>query len=232
MPFRKKSTYGRKKPFTRRRKRMPKKNLMFKRTGGPLKVPRDVIPRSLIVKLPYDAGSISGQTDNTVINTQYYSNNIFDPQVATGGGQPMGFDQWSALYLNYRVHGVGIEVLCDNAGFHGGVVGIYPHSSNIVPSTLGHFMEFGESKYVTCNNGSRPYTLRKYLRNHALFGVSKREYNDDERFASGVGSGPSKLGYVNIFRQAIDEQTITNFDIRVKLTYYVEFYGVRMLSQS
>lgn len=234
MPYTKKTTTVRtsRKNYKRRYGRKSKKGLMFKRHNRPLKIARSVLPTSVIVKLPFDGGNLSGNTTNSVVDTQFYSNNIFQPKVGVVGNQPLGYDQWTALYKNYRVHGVSIEVMCDNSSFHGGIVGIYPHTSVDKPSSLGRYLDFPETKYVMVNNGSRPLRFRKYLRNNALFNVSRQEYNDEVDYASGVGGGPTNLGYINIFRQAIDEISSTDFDIRVKLTYYVEFYGIKIIPAS
>jgi len=77
-----------------------------------VRMPRQVLPARMMVKLPYwDIVQIvnTPHTDGTA-DYVYCLNSLFDPDVTGGGHQPRGFDQWSALFGQYMVHGCKYEV--------------------------------------------------------------------------------------------------------------------------
>lgn len=67
---------------------------------------------------------------SAITNTQFRFNSLFDPDVALGGHQPYGFDQWMAMYTRYTVISATAKLTCNptDAVFYTGNFGM-----NIVP---------------------------------------------------------------------------------------------------
>lgn len=94
--------------FRRYRKR---KHAKTKRSAGRFVRPRNVrmqvgriLPNKARIVLPYHAFHSVTQTDPVVSTLfKYRLDSIFDPDEGGGGHQPMGHDQWAALYKRYRV---------------------------------------------------------------------------------------------------------------------------------
>jgi len=70
-----------------------------------------LVPKTKMVSLKYcgtatlDSSSVSGST------LHIRCNDMFDPEAATGGHQPLGFDQWMIFYNHF-------EVLKSKISFH------------------------------------------------------------------------------------------------------------------
>ncbi len=60
--------------------------------------------------------STSGAVGVNGVNWQYRLNSLFDPDFTTGGHQPRGRDQWSAIYQNYYIPSCTIAVKMANTG--------------------------------------------------------------------------------------------------------------------
>jgi len=59
-------------------------------------------------------------------NIQFNANDLYDPEVATGGHQPMGYDTMSSLFNHYVVVGAKISIqLSRNSGTSPIITGIY-----------------------------------------------------------------------------------------------------------
>lgn len=106
-------TYGRsyaksKKRYTRKRTKRP--------TMGRIQRPRfsrPIFPAEVNVKLPYFETVLLNDEASSGPDAEFnYSlTSAFDPNISGGGHQPRGYDQWSGLYNNYRVAGVGYKIL-------------------------------------------------------------------------------------------------------------------------
>lgn len=99
-------------PVSRKLRAMSGKSSSFFRVPA---VSRAIIPKSKVVKMPYvDMYTVNATTSSTW--TPYVSltmNSIFDPDFTSIGHQPLGHDQWKAMYKSYEVLGckVTIEVV-------------------------------------------------------------------------------------------------------------------------
>lgn len=100
MPPRKtKRAYKKKRTYRRRRRNNPRRPIL---SGFPSKK---------LVKLRYvDTGVNLDAPSAGMAQTIYRANSCFDPYQPTGGHQPMGYDQWSAIYEKYTVLGSKITM--------------------------------------------------------------------------------------------------------------------------
>lgn len=72
-------------------------------------------------------------------------------------------------------------------------------------------------------------SLSLYVPLHKFFGLSKMAIRDDlsGRFSGTATVTPTNLGYINIYGNDMINQIYTNpVAVRVRLTYYVELYGL------
>lgn len=119
-----------------RRPKLPKPPLAPKfRTSTALQ--KGVVPPRKRVTLPYCQINLATPpvlTDSVATVQTIRLNSCFDPNFAIGGIQPMGFDQWSAMYKRYTVVSARIIVKCNptTANYYGGTFGI-----NVLPVTGG-----------------------------------------------------------------------------------------------
>ena len=97
--------------FYRRKKAPYKKRPYKRRSTVARRRPRTYIrkpltvgfPKTMTVKMRYVQEISIDPVVNTVTTTQFLCNSIFDPWWTVGGHQPMGHDEYAALYSNYYV---------------------------------------------------------------------------------------------------------------------------------
>jgi hypothetical protein len=161
---------------------------------------------------------------------EFSMNGAYDPYLGTGGGQPYGFDQWSALYRQYRVHKASISVYFRNTS--GGLVQV-----SVIPNFQGNSAirtyfnpeQLPYCKYkrfppapVTTSTGS----VVSEMSIEKICGSKRYLYDDD--FLGTASSNPSATGlcywYVLIQDPIMAAMNITG-DLIVKLSYDVEFQG-------
>lgn len=215
-------------PMTK--KAMQRKRITRGRKRQMTVVKNPVQSNATIVKLPYDGGSIGGTVSTVTSVYQFRTNSAFDPDFTSTGHQPLGYDQWRTLYLNYRVIGVYYDIHFHTASFASAVAGVYPHSSSTVPN-LQQLMELPEVKQCTISNGYSK-RIRGFISNPRLFGISSTEYKTNPNFTAGVSGNPPKDGFLTVFWTPLDEATNLIVEVRPRLTYVVEFYGRRALGGS
>lgn len=99
MPGRRKNQLKKKAPSKRRNLKKYYSQMLY--TNGA------VMSTTKVVNLAYhDTQHLSyGGIGGAPVYVNYRINSIYDPYYATGGGQPMGHDQWADLYDHYKVLG-------------------------------------------------------------------------------------------------------------------------------
>lgn len=95
-----------------RRPRSRRHRRAFRRMPNPVSRISRPFPSSVITRLKYDQGiAIPAQTTAGIASMVYFgANDLVQPANAGGGHQPMGFDQYAALYNHYTVLGAKITV--------------------------------------------------------------------------------------------------------------------------
>lgn len=63
------------------------------------------MPLTRRCQLRYCTQKVITCNENSIGWADFRANSLFDPDYGVGGGQPMGFDQWTALYDQYVVTG-------------------------------------------------------------------------------------------------------------------------------
>lgn len=114
----------------------PNKSIMPKFKTS-LAMQKGIIAPRRRVTLPFFEATIGTPpvlVDSVTTVQSYRLNSCFDPRYAIGGAQPMGFDQWAAMYKRYTVVSCSITVKCNplTASYYGGNFGV-----NVVPEDSG-----------------------------------------------------------------------------------------------
>lgn len=187
------------------------------------------VPDRLFVKLKYVESLVWSQTLGTVGVNVYRGNSCFDPDATGTGGQPYFFDQWSALYLNYRVHGCKLKVMgsCNGGGgFNSVMMGITAtnQSSSLGASANELYQEQPYTKKTLLRMGAASVgqgTVSMYMATRKILGLSKIQVEDQDYQAS-ISANPTKQWYFHLWTFTPDDNTIA-MNTQAELTYYVEF---------
>ena len=90
------------KKYVRKRKRKRKR-------GNPTPYQGLIVAPRQLVKFRYRATAQLDATSAAASVVTYRANDLFDPEVATGGGQPLGTDEWSQFYTHFTVIGAQMK---------------------------------------------------------------------------------------------------------------------------
>lgn len=239
----------RRKPIFRRRRKVFRRRRTFgRRKGKPtslaLRGPTG-FPDKIRVKLNYYC-TLNFTLSN--LNGAYYvfrGNSLFDPEYASGGGQPYAFDQWGQFYNHYRVYGSSIKVISclpnsdtfeNYPSMQGATLAITP---SVDINSLGTYVdayEFREMPYTRIK-GSTMYSpirnLKNYMSTAKITGVSKVAVKAESDYSANIVSNPNKQWFWVMYMlppTAVSNTAI--WEVAIKITYYAEFYGRYMLGRS
>jgi len=153
----------------------------------------------------------------------FRGNAVYDPDYTNTGHQPEGYDEATAIYSKYKVHGSRIYVtaLCGNSSTS--MVSIVPDTNPIATVTS---LSFAENPRVR-TTGILPvggYGTRKVSHRMTTIAQLGRHNLSDEDLSGGILSNPVDLWYWNVIPYALDGSSTLNIRLNVRLTYDVEFY--------
>lgn len=221
------------------KKRQPRKTRNYRRKGYKRRslvsnyVPSGM-PTQRIAKLKY-AQTMSVTSNTGIIGEQRFSaNNIYDPDVTGTGHQPMGHDQWTALFNHYVVLGSKITVnFCDSdASTTPTHVGLYLSDGKTLSYASGYeFIEARKGTYrlIVPNEGKRHRMVNKFS---AKRFYSVRDVEDNlSRLGAVSGASPTEQAFYHIWCQTLDATTNTIRCV-VEVEYIVLFSEPKDLSVS
>ncbi len=184
------------------------------------------------VKLKYTSeDSFSGAPG---FSLAYRGNGPFDPEVSVGGSQPVGYDEWSALYDRVRVRGCKIRAQIINTSATIPVVAyVVPSRSSVAPTaTLASQMVYSKQSFHNVTGGPLGRALVHYMTTNKIAGDRKGIVGFDDIFGSLVTSTPSTQWYWHLVGSSVDSINNAVGCIYVTVTYYCEFYSRKRLAQS
>jgi len=222
------------KQLTRARKRVRKTRTQTKRgrrSGVPLTgmMTGNAFGRSKVCKMVYFENTTLTSTAGTPQGYLWSHNSIYDADVTGVGHQPYFYDQLDQLYKAYVVTGCKIEL--EGAASSNVSVTIRPTTSAVLPSNLSLEGERPNSKrvFMTATGGSKK--ISHYISTANLFGRSKSCITDEDDFR-GVGGNPAQRSYWAVCIQHADGASTASIYFNVKLTFYVKWCNLKLLSQS
>lgn len=194
------------------------------------------IPSIYCCKLKYSEhlSFTSGAYNDFIIR----GNGPYDPKFAAFGGQPMYWDQLTALYNRYTAISSSVAVTFVNKTSTGEAsftkVGIYPLGDSTTAMDINTATERDNCKYSQLgpNSGDQGIiTIDHYAKATAILGKAKDE-NTDDILSADISSVPARQWFWHIFAGTLDQLTATNVYIDVTVTYYVKFFNRKEVSRS
>jgi len=192
------------------------------------------VPSKKQVQLRYCDYSTMTSTLGAITTAEYSCNGLFDPRVAIGGHQPMGFDQWIGQYYNYAVV-VGstctVRFMMESASTAVPVAcGVFPYDA-----TNDSMSVQGYTVWTAFKEAGIPITTLSTLQPGAvatcdydqvkLTGLS---IHGSPTFYNTVGANPSGINWhFYVWLQNVDyaaADTSVSVIAMVEITYDVEFF--------
>lgn len=224
--------------YVKRRPRRPVRKVRRKRVYRGRKLVSNYVPSGMptqrIAKLKYAQVMSVTSTTGVMGEQRFSANNIYDPDVTGTGHQPMGHDQWTALFNHYVVLGSKITVkFCDaDASTTPTHVGLYLSDGKTLSYTTGYeFIEARKGTYrlMVPNEGRRHIMSNKFS--------AKKFYNVKDvkdnlnRLGAASGASPTEQAYYHIWIQTLDATT-QSIRCVVEIDYIVLFSEPKDLTTS
>jgi len=172
----------------------------------------------------------------SVITTGAFSyvfrgNSVFDPDFTSTGGQPANFDDYAALFNQYRVHGstIKVHVLPTTSGTEPTMWVIGPrHISTSV--TLATQMDFAAQPYSRAGlfniyrAGAPDSVFTMSMTTPKFQGLSAAEFAGRDDLTALVSTNPAEGWFWHVTATNVDLSVTSELAIMVELVYDVEFF--------
>lgn len=164
----------------------------------------------------------------------YRVNGAFDPDQAALGPSALGFNQYAALFLSYRVHSCRIHVegvinfaSASNAGF--AVVTLTPNPrQTTLPSDAALWGSEPGAIYKSITpqsaGGANLFVLDKTYRPWEILKITRAQYMNETDYSSLVTTTPVKEVYCALTVNGVLAAGVTTLSSIVTISYEVEFF--------
>jgi len=152
---------------------------------------------------------------------------LTDPLGSSGSAQPLGYDQWKALYTKAYVLGCKVTVRVHNEGTVGVMFGItaMPESQgNTSLSDYNHLMELPSTKSRILSP-EMDHSILTYSVNPAKH-VGLKKIQDEDAFHVTLASEtqPARTAYIHVWQQPLDKATTNNVEVVITAEYILRLY--------
>lgn len=165
------------------------------------------ITQSRTVSFPYSSGHLLGEAAPAAgFVYSFRLNSLFDPDFTGTGYQPLGFDQFSALYGRYAVQRTRFSIAYANTTSQPIRVGYFISPQSTVPATswVWSVQPYGKSATAgAVGSGRDVVDLRGSTSMAKQLGVTTRQYQDEADFSATTSASPVRILYLHVFIHGI-----------------------------
>lgn len=224
----KKKPYRRRKPKRKYKKKYP----IQKNMSG--------FPSNKIFKMRYVTSGVLDAGVGTISKVYFRANGPYDPEVAVGGHQPLGWDQITPFYNHYTVLGSKLTASFSSAGPSAqygpsSVCGVYLSDDSVTPNTVSTIMEqgLGRWRYVaqTSQKGAAASSVTNTFSAKRFFNVT--DVKDVDKLRSTIVTLPADEALFTVWTGSMDPaEDPTTFAYVVTIEYIISFSEPTSLVQS
>jgi hypothetical protein len=175
-----------------------------------------------------------------VMTVAYFrANDLFDPQAAAGGHQPIGFDQAMLFWNQFCVFSSKISVTFMSNTLQAVRVGIFISPDTVAPASFIDLMENGLLRTTviqgdggTTGAANNLKTISLSCDNVKYFDTKRENYFSNPNFIGTVAASPVEMCYFGVF--TYDFTGANNYDVfyDVTLSYDARFQEPRKIPHS
>lgn len=165
-------------------------------------VPRPLIQAVTYVNFQYQ--EFATWTESASGVGTFYSfrlNDLYDPNAAVGGFQPVAFDQVCTLYSRFRVVDVAADVEIMNTTTTPMTVVTFPSSASTLPPSCQAWplQPYAQSALLgSVNGGKSVWRNKRRYKIWDILGISKSQYMNEFDFTCTGSSGPLRAAYLHV----------------------------------
>ncbi len=194
--------------------------------GAPIAFP---YPQTTVVTMTYpDHNVISESVVGNGVTYTYALNGLYDPNTTGVGAQPIGFDQFSALYTLFRVVAIdlSVEFICNiaaAASSASNVVGVSMSTLNALPASVQSWpgTPGTRSRMLTNNGQANRVTFSTRVKPWQVAGITKHQYMSSLDYTCTATGSPARNIYAILWSVGYGSAiAVTSYEIR--LVYHVQ----------
>lgn len=185
----------------------------------------------IMVKLPYsDVYTFSGSYNPSA--QVWRTNSLFDPDLTNVGHQPLGFDQYSAFYQKYIVHGceIRLDIRNDTAVSVKGVLCFSDTDSSSASVQVASEYKYATPFTIGPNSSNNRIVLKRYMSEKKLHGLKTIENQETQQAL--ISATPTDVGLVWLKVEALDGTTAVKVYADVRIKYYAVMFDLLNPAQS
>lgn len=195
-----------------------------------------LLPPSRRFRLAYAEKITLLEASANVGSSYFFSlNSLFDPNSSGVGVQPVGFDQLSAMYGQFRVWNVRVKLSFDNPfTTSSAMYSTFATFQPVVPANPSAWLcqPFGTSKSVSPLGGGSSCVLQRKFSIPAVLGLTKGQYQSDMDFVGTPSGNPTRQAYLMVGAQSMTAGAVGGGNVYVQIEYEAEFSQPQALNMS
>lgn len=210
---------------------MPKKGKSVRSSRGPkVAFSPDPIPPETRVTLVYQ--DIVSPT--AALNTwarQYRLTSLFDPDASGVGNQPLAFDEWMRLYLNYRVESCSYRLEVSTRTANGQIsVAAAPYGGGTVITDPEVIATLPMAKTASSMNGAEAAVVSGKVHASLVYGVPKGAIATNDQFWGTSSTNPTLETILNIAATTSGASDVATYKVVMKFRVVFFRPGLVLLS--
>lgn len=220
------------------RKKRPTKKFGKRRLGTSL-IANDFskpMPPSTNCILKYVAEKNNISTGSTASGSTYSLTNAFDPDVSGFGKSPLGFDEMSVFYSNYRVNKVTYKVQFHSPDVDGLKCLVLTRRKAITYSaaTIERLAELsrGRVSIIATDTPLKNGLFKKTISIPMVHGITRLKHQIDDKYSSLVTTAPALGVQMDVMAQYKNNSDVHDVWVTVEILYHTTFFGLKILNQS
>lgn len=235
MSFYRRRTYGGKKRRLPRQEGISKQNKGSDRMVTMENIIKNPVPTKLKVQLRYFENNLTidptagGLADEYVFS----ANGLYDPNITGVGHQPLGFDQYMAMYDHYTVIASKITIFARNGdASYGQMVGVRYNDSATEESDSRVIIENGRCVYRLMDESAEGDACSVSMGLNIGKVLGRKNVLDEDDLRGSSGANPTEQAYWHIF--AFPDSAVDSASIRlsVQIDYVAIFTEPKLLALS
>lgn len=199
--------------------------------GIPMSLPYDPLPVRYPCKFRYQSTK-KLTVGLAAFGTEvlYRLNSLYDPDFSGAGDYPFAFQSFQALYKNYRVHAVTLEVEFTDPSVDGLVGGVLVGATNNTAALAGQTLDWAGARPMIAtvmvnNTGGQKALIRQRFSIDQIDGIRRTQLLGDPNYQAATTTNPTNTPFLRVAIAAEDtgNSTATMY-AQIRLIFEAELF--------
>lgn len=159
-------------------------------------------------------------------------NSVYDPDSTGVGNVAIGYNTWSALYLNYKVRKATVRIIgqCSTTAGTPSLITVAPVPRQaVIPSGADAWRvipgAFTKLVMNSTDGGSNSFSFTGTWDLAKVAHVTRAQYDNDMDFSGSVGASPTREIFFFVGNQGVTSALASTFRYDIRITYEVEWFN-------